>query len=517
MDVYNKVNARLASDFYADKSGDRTVMLTIPPESKRPNASAQERLNQQSLLQQSYAAMADLLGKLRDGVITTFQQRLMWYDADIRKLDIQRGTPTFDFWQLFLVKESLALMFQMMQMPDRALSLYDELEVLLPFAPYHSLPQNDWPMVVPAPSKDSSNSGGGGGGAGSAGRSGGSNSPSRDNNRSESELRPTYQYECNTLMATCPSASMLGGASRDASPAQGDRRAPSEDSVNTPTKASSGSRAKKDLMSDACRSGEDIIVYSINQARMNILWNRFSFFQLQHYVFARQMYFLLVHLRQPTRCAEKALGYMRTATIQVEQRLQRQYGTPSGGEGGDSSGTAEGSSNTEGGGASEAVAKGLDEESSKETKLLQLRRAQADVWALMASLKLIRECRALLQLLVGGDAAYNSIFGPSAVAGGSAAAGESKGPGAVNSMSYSHTSGSGGLSGMHEALQDNLAAISSASTHGSSVVYSSLAELSKSQHGIAHAGSAQLRRVSTDLSSPLSATGTVGLDREVLC
>lgn len=32
------------------------------------------------------------------------------------------------------------------------------------------------------------------------------------------------------------------------------------------------------------------------------------------------------------------------------------------------------------------------------------------MWALMASLKLIRECRALLQLLVGGDAKFHSIF-----------------------------------------------------------------------------------------------------------
>ena len=55
--------------------------------------------------------------------------------------------------------------------------------------------------------------------------------------------------------------------------------------------------------------------------------------------------------------------------------------------------------------------------------LLQLRRAQADVWALMASLKLIRECRALLQLLVGGDAKFHSIFANSNNSG--------------NSMSYS--------------------------------------------------------------------------------
>lgn len=142
-------------------------MLTIPPESKRTSITAQERLNQQALFQQAYTALADLLAKLRDGVVMSFQQRMALYDADIRRLDALRGTPTFDFWQLFLVKESLALMFQMMQLPDRALSLYDELEVLLPFAPYHSLPVSDWPMVVPAPS-GSSGSGGSGGSRGTS-------------------------------------------------------------------------------------------------------------------------------------------------------------------------------------------------------------------------------------------------------------------------------------------------------------------------------------------------------------
>jgi hypothetical protein len=322
------------------------------------------------------------------------------------------------------------------------------------------------------------------------------------------------------LLESCPGNT----SSRDASPAQGDQRAPSDDSHNTPTKSSSGaptsgsSRPKKDLMSDACRCGEDVISYSINQARMSILWNRFSFFQLQHYVFARQMYFLLVHLRQPTRCAEKALSYMRTSTAQLEQRLQRQYGTAESGSelspGSTSSpnDTTSKSSPNAAAAAGNAISVVADEDKTTEGKLLQLRRAQADVWALMSSLKLIRECRALLQLLVGGDAAYNNVFG---IAGGSFSTGASTGAGS-GSMSYSHAAGSVGLSSAHEAFQDNLAAISSASTHGNSVVYNSLAELNRSQHGISHSASAQQRRASVggvgaggagEISSPLSGGG----------
>lgn len=208
-------------------------------------------------------------------------------------------------------------------------------------------------------------------------------------------------------------------------------------------------KAKKDLMTDACRSGDDIIAYSINTARMNILWNRFSLFQLQHYIFARQMYFLLVHLRQPTRCAEKALAYMKSSHVALEQKLVRQYPVRSSTEL-DLLDTSSGSS---------------------DAKMLQLRRAQADVWALMASLKLIRECRALLQLLVGGDAKFHSIFNPSASNIG-------------GSMSYSINTTTSSVASTGDSFTDNLAAISSASTHGSSVVYSSLAELSRSQHGI---------------------------------
>jgi hypothetical protein len=255
-------------------------------------------------------------------------------------------------------------------------------------------------------------------------------------------------------------------------------------------------------------------VYSINQARMNILWNRFSFFQLQHYIFARQMYFLLVHLRQPTRCAEKALMYMRSATIQLEQRMLRQYagnGVPS-----TSGSNAASPVNTPGATGSDPIpipggGAPVPDKASDE-KLLQLRHAQADVWALVAALKLIRECRALLQLLVGGDSAYNSIFasGP----------GERGNNAAASGMSYSQNVASS--SSAQESFQDNLAAISSASTHGGSVVYSSLAELSRSQHGFSHAAGVRKASVSGggvgsvgsggsggDMSSPLSSVGSV--------
>ena len=197
MDVYQKIYARLSADFYTEKSGDRSVMLILPPDtgSKR-TLSVPERFAQQGLYQQSYASIADLLGKLRDGVVTSFQIRTLQYDADIRRLDTARGLPNFDFWQLFLVKESLALMYQMLQLPDRALSLYEELEMLLVFAPAHSLPASDWPVVIPSSSSSSSSSG-------SSGSNGNSASGSNTPVQSTSRTGEPSQGECCLVGTLC--------------------------------------------------------------------------------------------------------------------------------------------------------------------------------------------------------------------------------------------------------------------------------------------------------------------------
>jgi hypothetical protein len=64
-----------------------------------------------------------------------FGRRSARYDAEIRKLDAHRGTASWDFAQLFLTKESLALMYQVMQLYGEALVQYEELEALMSFTP----------------------------------------------------------------------------------------------------------------------------------------------------------------------------------------------------------------------------------------------------------------------------------------------------------------------------------------------------------------------------------------------
>ena len=109
LDVYNKIYAKICSDFYVDRSGDRTVMLLLPNDGASISGT-----NSMLLMNQSQNSFSDFLNKMREGIVLSFQHRSALYDADIRKLDGLRSTPNFDFRQLFLVKESLALLYQMM-------------------------------------------------------------------------------------------------------------------------------------------------------------------------------------------------------------------------------------------------------------------------------------------------------------------------------------------------------------------------------------------------------------------
>ena len=87
-----------------EQVGDHTVMVQLPTDNR------------------DNSTLVQLMTKLEVKVVKSFHQRNYHYTADIRRLE--RGLPNFDFRQLFLVKESLALMFQMMQLPEWALKQY---------------------------------------------------------------------------------------------------------------------------------------------------------------------------------------------------------------------------------------------------------------------------------------------------------------------------------------------------------------------------------------------------------
>jgi len=221
LDSYNKVYSRLSSDFYAEKAGDRSIFLLLSQEYTALSLEVPAQHN---------TSVVDFLARLKKCIATSFHNRTTLYDADIRRLDSFRGTPQLDFRQLFLVKESLALMYQMMQLPSESFIQYEELEALLSFAPPGHLPDNEWPMVTTESSKSASK----------------------------------HQVD----------------AAADANALQADSKEKEIDETavfNTP-----------------CRLGDEVLVYSINSSRMKILKNKMGVAELHRYLFARQMYFLSI-------------------------------------------------------------------------------------------------------------------------------------------------------------------------------------------------------------------------------
>ncbi len=212
----------------------------------------------------------DLLSKLREGIVLSFQHRSSLYDTDIRKIDATRSSPTFDFKQYFLVKESLALLYQMMQLADMALGQYEEIEAMLSFLPPESLPDTNWPMALPESIKLSNSTN-------SSGKEQGSAPPPMEKQLSNSELSGSF----NSLSALLKD---------------------------------------KDCLNDAVKNGDEVLSYSMNAARPRILKNKMSLLELNRYVFARQMHFLKI-LKRPVVCAQKALKFLVLCSDAFERKF----------------------------------------------------------------------------------------------------------------------------------------------------------------------------------------------------
>jgi hypothetical protein len=169
-----------------------------------------------------------------------------------------------------LVKESLALMFQMMQLSGEALVQYEELEALLSFAPPTSLPETDWPLVpvdLGATGKRSKSM----------------------TSRSSSTNRESLQ-----AIAQTPAQAQEG-------------EVVSSNEVPTDT---SDPTLPASIWSNACQQGSSLLLYSINYTRLRVLKIKISALELCHYVFARQNFFLLT-LSRPSLCAEKGLLFIK--------------------------------------------------------------------------------------------------------------------------------------------------------------------------------------------------------------
>ncbi|KAG0465765.1 hypothetical protein HPP92_019929 [Vanilla planifolia] len=71
----------------------------------------------------------DLDSKIVESIRNTLDRRVQFYEEEIRKLTEQRFMPVWSFCNFFILKESLAYMFEMAHLHEDALREYDELEL----------------------------------------------------------------------------------------------------------------------------------------------------------------------------------------------------------------------------------------------------------------------------------------------------------------------------------------------------------------------------------------------------
>ncbi|KAF9168897.1 hypothetical protein BGX20_011082 [Mortierella sp. AD010] len=71
---------------------------------------------------------ADFTEKTKEGILTSFDQNVMTFEEDIRRLDSQRQMPGWNYCTFFILKEGLTNAYEMMNLHEEALMQYDELE-----------------------------------------------------------------------------------------------------------------------------------------------------------------------------------------------------------------------------------------------------------------------------------------------------------------------------------------------------------------------------------------------------
>ncbi|KAL7143291.1 hypothetical protein ABFS83_08G182000 [Erythranthe nasuta] len=71
----------------------------------------------------------DLEAKVMECIRNTLDRRIHFYEDEIRKLSEQRFMPVWNFCNFFILKESLAFMFEIAHLHEDALREYDELEL----------------------------------------------------------------------------------------------------------------------------------------------------------------------------------------------------------------------------------------------------------------------------------------------------------------------------------------------------------------------------------------------------
>ena len=74
-------------------------------------------------------AWNELIGKMKELILASFDRRVSQYEEDIKEKDAQRALPGWNFCTFFILKEGLARGFESVGLVEDALVVYDELSV----------------------------------------------------------------------------------------------------------------------------------------------------------------------------------------------------------------------------------------------------------------------------------------------------------------------------------------------------------------------------------------------------
>ncbi|KIK59816.1 hypothetical protein GYMLUDRAFT_261811 [Collybiopsis luxurians FD-317 M1] len=101
------------------------------------------------------ATWAEVLNKLRDGVLSAFEAAVIQREDEVRRSEGQRQMPGWNFCTFFILKESLASSFEGMTLYDDALLVYEELE--FSFSQVLKEKNLSWfgTLIAPGPTDDS--------------------------------------------------------------------------------------------------------------------------------------------------------------------------------------------------------------------------------------------------------------------------------------------------------------------------------------------------------------------------
>ncbi|KAL7747021.1 hypothetical protein RI367_007634 [Sorochytrium milnesiophthora] len=114
LNMKTSVVDKIRSDFNTAKR-DRCIQLRVFESSENKEAGERD-------------SWTELITKVKDGLMFSFEQQVGHYEENLQRLDAQRMMPGWNYCQFFLLKEGLANCFQALGLYEDALIQYDELE-----------------------------------------------------------------------------------------------------------------------------------------------------------------------------------------------------------------------------------------------------------------------------------------------------------------------------------------------------------------------------------------------------